>query len=428
MITYHELLCHIQDDGYVADFFRSLYMDQINLKLFSKQDIRDSLIHPILGKYMCLYWYDEVQMFCGIFQEESLELTSSLTDKTLFQGCSSYLLSTYTCHGIVKNYFLQHPESCELILDFENLKRYLTHNFDGISFLNGLSKDFICDRIVEITNIVSNSFYRKISLYIDEISKDKELYNKLQEEIPNILNSYKNGEGAALFAFLGCVKNHFDCSKVIEENLNQILEVLFSDSMSRKENNPYLEALKMILDEIFEVENKRIEDLEFLNCGAYSNAYRIGDFVLKVGSCRAYPNVPAHPNVLRPIFRRYLKEINLMIEITQYVEPVSKEEFMNQNIPRMLFDKFYQDDLVWLDPKNANIGKIVPLQHPEFFNMYVASESIGFLGDKKTNNESGNYVLLDLDHLVFWSQYDGSEDYRAKLMIKHFVDHYERRN
>ena len=49
------------------------------------------------------------------------------------------------------------------------------------------------------------------------------------------------------------------------------------------------------------------EDIKYIDRGGYSKAYKIGDYVLKIGDERANEVMPNHPRILQPIIRLRIK-------------------------------------------------------------------------------------------------------------------------
>jgi hypothetical protein len=71
---------------------------------------------------------------------------------------------------------------------------------------------------------------------------------------------------------------------------------------TKEESNPYAQAFTLILDELLAVQNLEATSITFLGQGIHGSVFQIGQYVLKVGDLPEILPVPAHPNVLKPIF------------------------------------------------------------------------------------------------------------------------------
>lgn len=223
--------------------------------------------------------------------------------------------------------------------------------------------------------------------------------------------------------FLNEYQKHYGVN--LELYRKEILEILFShEYMKDRKENPYLESLEMVLDEVLQVQNLTINDIKYLTHGCFSDIYQIGDFVLKLGDRRHILKIPSHRNVLRPIFRRYLEEIHLMVEIAPKAFALGERD---SKASQILFDFFYKDKIIFGDLQPANVGKYHSIIDKYFKGIYISNESIGFLGDSYDEPEEDEYVLIDSDHL----EYEAScniEEYVGKEYIYKYIKEYKRRN
>jgi hypothetical protein len=233
--------------------------------------------------------------------------------------------------------------------------------------------------------------------FINDIKYDNKLCSIFKEEYENYFFSFKKGQGAGLIAFLNATE-FIEKQKELIKQEDYIIDILFSSKIVMVDNNPYNNSLKLLLKELLDIENATISDIKYIDSGCFSDVYRIKDLILKVGELRKNIEIPSHNLILKPFFRRYLSDIGITVEVSRYVDKVTDE-----NIVREIFMKLYDDNIVWLDPKIENIGKIVSLKNTDMkaLPQYISNESIGFIGDNMQSLKVGSYVILDTDYLIY---------------------------
>jgi hypothetical protein len=224
------------------------------------------------------------------------------------------------------------------------------------------------------------------------INNNQKLYNILISNYDKYLYMFTIDNIPCLLKFLNYT-NYIILSK---KNIDFIIDIIFSSNLVITYNNPYHDVLKLLLNEILDIENASINDITYIGSGSFSSAYRIKDLVLKVGDLRKNKTIPAHNLILKPILRRYLIDLGITIEVSRYVESINDE-----SIVESIFYKLYDDGIVWLDPRIDNVGKIIPFTSTNCSKLpsYISNESIGFYGNNITN-ENESYVILDTDYLI----------------------------
>ena len=392
MINYMVLVKNKKNKKYLEKFSNILYMSRRKeIKLatyFTQEELYSLLFDEVYGKYFRKYYEDCISEFLFLFEKNALEVAYVLHDKEILAYCFSYFAPN---HQMIVDFLKKHPDASHYLLTDYNLCTYFNKNlFHGKSFLENLSIAFIQENMGYIIRIISRKFPYALEKFLKEIEN-------FSFSLQSIISSFSCGERKELLSFLNAYQKQYDVD--LELYKKDILKVLFSHKdMEEKENNPYLEALEMILDELLGVQNLTINDIEYKTNGSYSDLYQIGDFFLKLGDVRHCFWIPSHKNVLRPIFRRYLCDIHLMIEIVHYV-PILEDS--NYKICQNLFVLFYEDGIILDDIHPNNIGKYCPNPYAYFKNMYIANESIGFLGDNYEQPEEGEFVLIDTDYLEY---------------------------
>ena len=148
-----------------------------------------------------------------------------------------------------------------------------------------------------------------------------------------------------------------------------------------------------IIEKIAQKEHLETCDLKWIGSGKYSNVYKLGNIVIKLGEQRLSNNVPKHKNILSPYILEKIKvndKDKEYLEITKYVEPLKEENFKeNKQIVYNIFKNLRQDKIVWIDARAENVGK----------------------------TDDGKYVILDADAIY-------SEEYfeKNKKEIQNKVD------
>ena len=80
-------------------------------------------------------------------------------------------------------------------------------------------------------------------------------------------------------------------------------------------------ALTLIFEEIAENEDTDLSEIQFLKSGHFSQAYKLGNKVIKLGRPKYTYKIPYHKRLLQPLIRREILPKNLYIEITEYLKP-----------------------------------------------------------------------------------------------------------
>lgn len=392
MISYGDLVKNKNNKEYIENFVKKLYKStgtkKFVLNHFTKEELYSLLFDDVLGKFFKVYYENFILEFIFVFEKDALEIAYVLSNKKILEYCFGYFVAN---HGIIVEFLKKHPSASEYLLTDYNLSTFLTYNcFHHKPFLENLPSEFIHKNIGYISYILSHEFPRSKEQFLKEI-----------ENIPfcltEVIAHWKCGERKELISFLNTYQKQYDVD--LEPYKKEIIKILFScEDMEDKENNPYLEVLEMILDEVLQVQNLTINDIEYKTYGRYSDIYQIGNFYLKLGDERYRYWIPSHKNVLRPIFRRYLEDIHLMVEIAPYVPILDKNNYVEC---QKLFNIFYEDEIILDDIKPKNIGKYRSISYEYFKNMYIANESIGFLGDNYEVPLEGEFVLADTDYLEY---------------------------
>ena len=166
--------------------------------------------------------------------------------------------------------------------------------------------------------------------------------------------------------------------------------------------------IKLLINELLEKTNTKIEDIEHKGSGAFSNTYKIGNLILKSG-IKINKKMPYHPRFLSPFLRKEM--------IDKYVKPaleLSKEEVYE------IYKELREDGIIWIDPRAANLGILLEDNDTKIKGetIEVKEESIGFTSKiKHKTYKKGDIVIFDVDTAVYEEDFK-LEDYDLLIDLR----------
>lgn len=293
----------------------------------------------------------------------------------------------------------------DLAIDFLNipeLDKVLTKKFAEIS-----------RRTINITPKTFREFYQS---FINKSFGHKEYIVKNIEKLTKELG-YE-----FLFDATQLIKGQnqeFDkkLNDMLEKNLLEISKVLLRKKVYmndfQNENKDlqdetikeYAETLKIMIEELLKSEKKKPIDIDILGNGAYSNVYKIGEKVIKIGMPKEKYNIPNHRRILQPLIRTNFIKNGKNIFCIEVEDEVDTEFTESEKTDEMLY-KIYKElreaGLIFTDISWENIGKLKKDNKPSLGSkeMYVSPNSVGF--DKELTEEplkKGSIVILDKDYI-----------------------------
>ena len=344
---------------------------------------------------------------------------------------------------IVNNYkqVLINPQVIPIIvkhnLFFNNLKLFECLNDTRFVFLL-LNRIYKYDSKYVISNLFSmlkifdyKTFYyyfiafckdknidiQEVLKYIDDnkiVLNNNELLETLKEDFAyNYLNDY-------LDVFINNSVSLLDLKKLFEKYSfpNKKLELL----LQRIDNNPNLirdEILKnvvplenakgdkivdfidIIIKELLKYGNLNYHNIRYLNEGAFSKVYQIGDKVLKIGIRRETFSIRNCKYFLKPLYRAQImnkENIDLLFtfEITEYVDTTS----ISYENTYQMYKKLREAGFVWTDPKEDNIGRLLK-DNKVYYEGFgkVDKNSTGYIDDNEEVLKAGELVVIDNDYI-----------------------------
>ena len=175
-------------------------------------------------------------------------------------------------------------------------------------------------------------------------------------------------------------------------------------------DNNLVQALTMIFEEIAQNEMADVSDVEYIGKGDHSNVYKLGNKVIKLGERRLTNKIPYHRRILQPLLRRKIKNKDLYIEISEYVE---SDISITDEDAYLIYKELRNDGIIWLDAKRENLGRlrknnIIHFKEP----LYVEKESIGYIKETIKEEEplnKGDMVIIDTDYLFIEKDFHEDE-------------------
>lgn len=228
-------------------------------------------------------------------------------------------------------------------------------------------------------------------------------------------------------------------NEIINSNQDRICKDILIRCLSKKDNqaiitlkdlNDYSLTLQILFRELLQSECKQFCDVEMIGEGGYSQTFKVGSKVIKVGAPRKTYNIPNHRRILQPLARVNLtnqyQEFIGTIEVTDEVD-TSREalsKIKKEDLYR-IYKELRDDGIIWTDPKINNLG-ILKRDNIQTLNgntFYADSRSLGFINDLKgiTTLKKGDIVIVDTDYLYRQDHKD------RKLNNNPYIDYFEKR-
>lgn len=271
-------------------------------------------------------------------------------------------------------------------VNYKFLKNYLIClKYCDIDFVEFLSN---------ILPIVKYSFKNLISLVLED--------------------NYLNFSNSELVSFKKFLNNFY-----IKNSDDVILEMVSDSLVITKQNNRcdnikflddcYVQFFKNIFDSLISSNNLSITDVKVLGNGVFSEVYKIGDKILKIGNIRITFDMPNSNYILQPLIRRELDDY-CTVEVS---EACFVDELPNIEDVYNIYVRLREDGIVWNDPRMFNIGKLLkPNVNFHGGDMFISDYAAnGFSSSIDEIFLEGQYVIIDTDAIYSTSNWTGDIDY-----------------
>jgi len=159
-----------------------------------------------------------------------------------------------------------------------------------------------------------------------------------------------------------------------------------------------VDRVRFLLNKLAEDEGVDFFDLREISRGSYSTAYRLGNKVVKVGRSRA-TKIIDNSRILIP--DQMLRIGGNIIEINDYVKDVRSAS--NEKVYEV-YKELREQGIIWMDPWFLNLGKLDRATLESQREKEKHKSKMPFLVEnrkiKQRELKTGDYVIIDLDHLV----------------------------
>ena len=192
------------------------------------------------------------------------------------------------------------------------------------------------------------------------------------------------------------LKKHFE--ELREKDRKKIILQII-----RKINKSFFTDADELLAEFFErslgEKGLTVFDLRELNSGGFSTVYEAGDTLIKIADERACQEIVDNSRILYPSFKGLIGD--KFIEITRKID--AKRDASDEEIFK-IYSELRDQGVIWFDPKKENIGR---LSQDDLDYQRINCElkyQNGIIKNKKASVkkfQSGDSVIIDLDHIVF---------------------------
>lgn len=297
------------------------------------------------------------------------------------------------------------------IKDIPVMKNVIYYNSDiiyrkfGIKTILDITKKMEFNQrysfIHEMYELIRLSYYT-----LDEFVEDL-IQNNENDYICNNMKSIIDLSNIVYLTDLGLLQK---LKLINEKELNKVHPNIVRKLTGKKEkflDDNTVQALTMIFEEIAQNEMVDVSDVEYIGSGDYSNVYKLGNKVIKLGVSRLTNKIPYHRRILQPLLRRKIKNKDLYIEIAEYIE---RDTSITDEVAYSIYKELRDDGIIWLDAKKENIGRlkknnIIHFKEP----LYVKKESVGYIEETIKEEETlykGDLVIIDTDFLYRENDFD----------------------
>lgn len=201
---------------------------------------------------------------------------------------------------------------------------------------------------------------------------------------------------------------------VLKSHANGIARVMLQEVSDDPRIEDYVKTLEIMTAETLESEEKDYSDIERIAVGTgdFSNIYKIGNKILKVGAPRGEFKIPNHRRILQPIVRKSFKDENgdslACVEITQRVDTDIQRSVSKEDVYEV-WKELRDAGIIWTDATIENVGRLLSRNVPTLNGeeIFVEPESAGLIGKNNGSPlERGQLVVIDTDYVFFANERD----------------------
>lgn len=164
----------------------------------------------------------------------------------------------------------------------------------------------------------------------------------------------------------------------------------------------FIDIVTKVILEVCEETNSNITDIKVEGFGFYSIVFGIKDKIIKVGVSRCVYQIPNDERILQPIIRIDMSNFTSNKGVIEVSEKVDMDFKMSEEELYQLYSEMRDRGIVCADFKKSNIGKLIK-DNTIHWNKSINldNSSRGLIGNVDKVLTSGNYVIIDTDHIYF---------------------------
>lgn len=279
-----------------------------------------------------------------------------------------------------------------------------------------------CIKCIKENNMFSPTFsvYNCGNIVLEKLIKNDEL-EYIIENITQIMRPSSNLK----YELLNYLKEKIDY--ITEEDLTKI-EYAISNTMCNCITNrdEVVEEVRKLLVEIARSENVSVLDIRKIDYGSYSQVYRLGNKVIKIGLSRAVENIIDNRLLLIPDYKGFIG--SEYIEVTDYIE-IDNENIAFNDL-YMMYEELRDQGIVWLDPSRENVTRVNENTLNKLKNK--DRSKLDFYPNPNYNNKelvAGDLIIIDLDYMVSIDDIDTINHIKHNLneMLVVILDSFEKK-
>ena len=228
--------------------------------------------------------------------------------------------------------------------------------------------------------------------------------------------------------------NEFNKNIILEKfkgQENEIISCLMENRIDGIKNEKYqkdfIDIVTKVVLEVCDETNSKITDIKVEGFGFYSIVFGIKDKIIKVGVGRRVYNIPNDERILQPIIRIDMSKFTSNKGVIEVCEKVDMDFPMSEEELYQLYSEIRDRGIVCGDFKKSNIGKLIKDNKIHWNkSINLDNETRGLIGNVNKVLTTGEYVIVDTDHIYFEDEVTDIDLFFASPLAKRFEKRYRR--
>lgn len=268
--------------------------------------------------------------------------------------------------------------------EFDTIRRNLTGRLGNMNAVD----DFFCF----VDTLRSEEDFRSV---IEEFDVWKKLYDK----VPTTYVKKDSDEELTMdeimrLAFSEVEEDVKKFNSLIKTSgkVSVFASILVGEDNTRKEKLAILESLT----------SGNIDDVEFVGSGVSGIVFRVGKKVIKFSNNVGKQEIPYHPRLLMPFFRKRYDDFSCL-EVYNFGK-VKSAQITDEKLLE-IYKELEKDGIVWTDAKKENLVELLEDNDLPDYNIGPNFNLYGFLEDDRFPTtehkvlKKGDIVICDLNNL-----------------------------